>query len=201
MLICFSWQTRAQYSFIRGGFVLRDGQQLNGSLRLEFPTAQAASALHYYDGKQEEEFTPDLVRNCTLGKHTFIVAHNFVAPNDHGGISLDQDFVEVIDTTGNVQMFSYFHEAYIDPSWTGCAPVMMASGLMGSRMGKAGGYAKKRIMVLCKAGSRQFLPYTAGEKRLLLKLSNDEGPAETEYGLYRGLFFQRPGPAGPHSER
>ena len=201
MLICFSWQTRAQYSFIRGGFVLRDGQQLNGSLRLEFPTAQAASALHYYDGKQEEEFTPDLVRNCTLGKHTFIVAHNFVAPNDHGGISLDQDFVEVIDTTGNVQMFSYFHEAYIDLSWTGGAPVMMSSELMGSRMGKAGGYAKKRIMVLCKAGSRQFLPYTAGEKRLLLKLSNDEGPAETEYGLYRGLFFQRPGPAGPHSER
>lgn len=130
LLICSSWQTRAQYSFTRGSFLLRDGQQLTGSLRLEFPTAQAASALHYYDGKQEEEFTPNLGRNCTLGKHTFIVARNFVASDDHNGISVDQDSVELVDTTGSVQLFGYPYEACIDPSWTGGAQVMMASILI-----------------------------------------------------------------------
>ena len=193
MLICFSWQARAQYSFTKGSFILRDGRQLSGSLRLEFPTAQAALALHYYDGKQEEEeFTPDLVRNCILGKHTFIVARNFVAPDDHGGISVDQDFVEVMDTTGSVQLFSYSYEAYIDPSWTGGAPVMMSSGLMGGSMGKAGGYTKRRIMVLRKAGTQQFVPYTAGEKRLLLKLSNNEGPAETDMASTMAFFSNDP---------
>ena len=192
LLICFSWQARAQYSFIKGSFVLRDGRQLSSSLRLEFPTAQAASALHYYDGKQEETFTPDLVRNCTLGKHPLIVAHNFVAPNDHGGISVDQDFVEVMDTTGSVQLFSYFYEAYIDLNWTGGAPVMMFSELMGGSMGKVGGYTKGRIMVLCKAGSQQFVPYTAGEKRLLLKLSNDECPAETDMASTVVFFSNDP---------
>ena len=192
LLICFSWQARAQCSFIKGSFVLRDGRQLSGSLRLAFPTAQAASALHYYDGKQEREFTPDLMRNCILGKHTFIVARNFVAPDDQGGISVDQDFVEVVDTTGSVQLFSYSYEAYIDPSWTGGAPVMMASGLMGGSMSKAGGYAKRRIMVLRKAGSQQFVPYTAGEKRLRLKLNNDEGPTETDVASTVAFFSNDP---------
>jgi len=68
----------------------------------------------------------------------------------------------------------------------------MSSGLMGGSMGKTGGYAKKRIMVLRKAGSQQFVPYTAGEKRLLLKLSNDEGPAETDMASTVAFFSNDP---------
>jgi hypothetical protein len=192
LLICFSLQARAQYSFTKGSCVLRDGRQLTGSLRLEFPTAQAASALHYYDGKQEEEFTPELVRNCTLGKHSFIVARNFVAPDDHGGIPVDQDFVEVVDTAGSVQLFSYCYEAYIDPSWTGGAPTMMAGGRMTGGMGTAGGYAKKRIMVLRKAGSQQFVPYTAGEKKTLLKLNNDKSPTDADVAATVAFFPNDP---------
>ena len=190
-LICFSWQAKAQYSFTKGSCVLRDGRQLTGSLRLEFPTAQTASALHYYDGKQEEEFTPDLVRNCTLGKHGFIVARNFVAPDDHGGVPVDQDFVEVVDTTGSVQLFYYSYEAFVDPSWTGGAPVMMAGGGIGS-MGRAGGYTKKRIIVLREAGSQQFVPYTAGEKKTLLKLTNDKSPADTDVAATVAFFANDP---------
>ena len=192
LLICFSWQARAQYSFTKGSFILRDGRQLTRSLRLEFPTAQVASTLHYYDGKQEEEFTPDLVRSCTLGKHAFIIARNFVAPDDHGGMPVDQDFVEVVDTTVSVQLFSYSYEAYIDPSWTGGAPAMMVGGRMSGGMGTAGGYAKKRIMVLRQAGSQQFVPYTAGEKKTLLKLNNDKSPADTDVASTVAFFANDP---------
>jgi hypothetical protein len=160
-------------------------------MRLNFPTAQASSVLRYYDGKQEEEFTPDLVRHCTLGKHTFIVARNFVAPDDHGGVPVDQDFVEVVDTTGSVQLFYYSYEAAIDPSWTGGAPTMMAGGQMG-RMGTAGGYAKKRIMVLRKAGTQVFVPYTAGEKKALLNLTNDKKPADTDVAATVAFFANDP---------
>jgi hypothetical protein len=191
-LLCFSWQARAQYSFTKGSCVLRDGRQLTGSMRLDFPTAQTAAALRYYNGKQEEEFTPDLVRHCILGKHTFIVGRNFVAPDDHGGIPVDQDFVEVVDTTGGIQLFNYFYEAAVDPSWTGGAPTMMAGGMMSGGRGNVGGYTKKRILLLRKAGSQQFVPYTAGEKKTLLKLNNDKAPADNDVAATVAFFANDP---------
>src|SRR4051812_28404002 len=58
LLLGLAAPAQAQYSFGKGSCVLRDGRQITGSMRLNFPTAQASSVLRYYDGKQEEEFTP-----------------------------------------------------------------------------------------------------------------------------------------------
>lgn len=155
----------AQFGPAKGGCLLTDGRQLAGTTRLIMATAQAPATLVYYEKSQPEEFSPDQVRSCQIGKRQFITAGNFVAPDDNGGVNVDHDFVEVIDTAGQIQVFAYTYEQYVANKSSGGVPMYIPSAGMpsgGMMVGGGGGgprYRQHTVYLLRASGSRGFTPY------------------------------------------
>lgn len=149
---------RAQYGPAKGTCLLRDGQQLAGTTRIVAATAQAPSTFIYYEKNQPQELTPDEVRTCQVGKHQFIVSGGFVAPDDRGGLPVDRDFIEIIDTTGGVQVFAYTYERFIAAKNMRGTVVAMPSGNMMSTAGQDT-YHSFTLYLMRARGSRAFMPY------------------------------------------
>ncbi|HEX8426633.1 hypothetical protein [Hymenobacter sp.] len=157
----------AQPGFTKGSCVLKDGQQLNGNFNLRTATAQSSAILVYYDRKEEQQFEPSEVKRCTLGRRSYIVGGNFVAPDDKAGIPVDRDFVEVIDTTGGIQLFRYEYEGYLNSSRGGYViPMSVRAGSLPVMMygGGAGGYRRTDILLLRAGTKGPLVPYTPGPR-------------------------------------
>lgn len=165
---------RAQPGFAKGSCLLQDGQELKGAFQLRLATVQSPAILVYYDGKQEQLFEPAQVRRCTVGRRAYVVGGNFVAPDDKGGLPVDRDFVEVLDTTGRVQLLRYDYEGYLGSSPGGYflpAAVAMATGvasggaMMLMPMGGGPGYQKTYLLLLRAGAGQPLVPYTPGPRK------------------------------------
>ncbi|MBJ6111402.1 hypothetical protein JAO73_20445 [Hymenobacter sp. BT523] len=175
----------AQLGFSKGTCTLANGEQLNGSFQLRLATVQSPAILVYYDGKQEQELEPAAVKRCTLGRRSYVVGGNFVAPDEKGGVPVDRDFVEVVDTAGRVQVFRYEYEGflggsrggYIVPAAAFAAGLGMAGGPMFVPMGSGPGYKKTYILLLRSGAGQPLVPYSPGPRKGLFT------PAEEKFIL------------------
>ena len=173
----------AQPGFSKGSCVLLDGQELKGAFQLRLATVQSPAILVYYDGKQEQQFEPTQVRRCTLGRRGYVVGGNFVAPDDKGGLPVDHDFVEVLDTTGRVQLFRYDYEGYLG-SYPGgyMLPAMAAVGTAVASGGAmlfvptgGGPSYQKTYLLLLRAGAGQpMVPYSPGPRKGLFSTEQEK---------------------------
>ncbi|QNH63437.1 hypothetical protein [Hymenobacter sediminicola] len=171
--LCWSGSAWAQMgTYTKGSCVLADGRQLQGGFQLRLATAQSPAILVYHDsdGKQpDQEFEPAQIKRCTVGRRSYIVGGNFVAPDNKGGIPVDKDFVEVLDTLGRVQTFRYTYEGYVSSNpGDYILPVALAatSLAVGGPMVFLGGGGKQyqpTYILLLRAGNGQpLVPYTPG---------------------------------------
>ena len=173
----------AQPGFSKGSCVLLDGQELKGAFQLRLATVQSPAILVYYDGKQEQQFEPTQVRRCTLGRRSYVVAGNFVAPDDKGGLPVDHDFVEVLDTTGRVQLFRYDYEGYLG-SYPGgyVLPAVAAVGaavasggtMMFIPMGGGPSYQKTYLLLLRAGPGQPLVPYSPGPRKGLFSTEQEK---------------------------
>ncbi|WP_022825945.1 hypothetical protein [Hymenobacter norwichensis] len=164
-------QKSAFAQYIKGSCLLQDGRQLNGMFQLRLATAQSPTILVYHTMKQaDQEFEPSQVKHCTIGRRSYTVGGNFVAPDDKGGIPIDNDFVEVVDTTGRVQLFRYEYEGYVGGNpGDYIIPVALAAASMaaGSPMTFVGGgrqYQRTYILLLRAGTGQPLVPYTPGPR-------------------------------------
>lgn len=186
--------TWAQPSFTKGSCTLQDGRQLNGNFNLRLATAQSSAMLTYYDGKHEQQFEPNEVRRCTLGRRSYTVGGNFVAPDDKGGVPVDRDFVEVVDTTGKIRLFRYEYEGYLGGG-SYAPPVMMPApgGGYGMHGGGGGGpgYRRTDILLLCAGTGQPMVPYTPGPRSGLFTPA-EEKLILTSVGATTAFFLDDP---------
>jgi hypothetical protein len=161
-------------TYVKGNCVLQNGQQLNGSFQLRLATAQSPAILVYHSAKQaDQEFEPSQVKHCTLGRRSYIVGGNFVAPDNKGGIPVDLDFVEVLDTVGRVQMFRYEYEGfvsgnpgdYIVPLALMAATIAMTAEAPMMFVGGGGKQYQRTYILLLRARNEEpLVPYTPGPR-------------------------------------
>lgn len=165
ILLLASRSAWAQSGFTKGSCALRNGQQLHGNFNLRTATAQSPAILIYHEGSEEREFEPAEVKFFTLGRRSYIVGGNFVAPDDKEGIPVDRDFVEVIDTTGGIQLFRYEYVGYLASNGSGyMIPTGGAAGGMMHGGGGANGYRRTDILLLRAGANQPLVPYTLGPR-------------------------------------
>ena len=159
----------AQYT--KGSCVLQDGRELTGVFQLRLATVQSPATLVYHSIKQaDQEFEPSQVKRFTLGRRGYCTGGNFVAPDNKGGIPVDHDFVEVLDTTGRVQLFRYEYEGYVGGNpGDYIVPVALAAATMaaGAPMMFVGGgnqYQRTYILLLRAGKGQPLVPYTPGPR-------------------------------------
>ncbi|MBC6698229.1 hypothetical protein [Hymenobacter sp. BT190] len=200
LTIVFLLANRLSYSqpgFSKGSCVLRNGQQLHGNFNLRTATAQSPAILVYYDGQAEQEFEPTQVRHLSLGRRSYIIGGNFVAPDDKDGIPVDHDFVEVIDTTGGVQLFRYEYVGYSSSSRASYS-MPMGNGPGNMMYGGGGdGYRRTDILLLRAGTGQPLVPYMPGSRDSIG--SSEEGnaslqekPVSTAVGATTAFFVNDP---------
>jgi hypothetical protein len=189
MLLFISRSVWSQPGFTKGRCVLRNGQQLQGNFQLRTATAQSPAILVYYEGREEREFEPTEVKHFTLGRRSYIVGNDFVAPDDKDGIPVDHDFVEVVDTTGSVQLFRYEYMGYLLRN--GTSYTMPVGGVMMHGGGGADGYRRTDILLLRAGAGKPLVPYIPGPRAGLFAPEEEKGML-TAVGATTAFFVNDP---------